>query len=262
MRRLLLAASFLVFLAGFQLSILTEQTEHYFAWTVQPPLTAAFLGAGYLSSFLLEFLSSRQRVWARARIAVPAIFAFTTMTLVATLLHFERFHFTSPEPIAQAAAWFWLAIYAIVPPVMLVVWIHQLRLPGGDPPRQVPLPTSVRLVLGLQSVFTLAVGITLFVQPSTASLLWPWNLTPLTARAVGAWFVGLGVSASHATWENDFARVRAGMASYLAFGLLQLLAVARFPSTLNWNQSIAWIYVLFVVSVVAVATYSVKNRAH
>jgi len=47
MRSLLLAASFMVFLAGFQLFILTEQTEHYFAWTIQPPLIEAFLGAGY-----------------------------------------------------------------------------------------------------------------------------------------------------------------------------------------------------------------------
>ena len=262
MRRLLLAASFLVFLAGFQLSILTEQTEHYFAWTIQPPLTAAFLGAGYWSSFLLEFLSSRQRVWARARIAVPAIFAFSTLTLVATLLHIDRFHFTSPEPIAQAAAWFWLAIYAIVPPVMLVVWARQLRLRGGDPQRQAPLPVSVRLVLGLQSAFTLAIAVALFVQPSTAAFLWPWKLTPLTARAVGAWFVGLGVSAGHATWESDFTRIRAGMASYLAFGLLQLLALARFPATLNWGQSTAWVYVLFVISVVIVASYSLARRSH
>jgi len=66
MRGLLVAASVLVFLAGFQLFILTEQTEHYFARTIQPPLTAAFLGAGYWSSFLLEFLASRERIWARA----------------------------------------------------------------------------------------------------------------------------------------------------------------------------------------------------
>jgi len=102
-------------------------------------------------------------------VAVQAIFAFTTMTLLATLLHFDRFHFISPEPIAQAAAWFWLAIYGIVPPVMLVVWIRQLRLRRGDPQRQAPLRISVRLVLGLQSVFTLAVGVALFVQPPTAS---------------------------------------------------------------------------------------------
>jgi hypothetical protein len=79
MRGLLLAAGALVFLAGFQLFILTGQTDLYFAWTIQPPLTAAFLGAGYFPSFLLEVLAAREREWARTRIAVPAIFTFTTL---------------------------------------------------------------------------------------------------------------------------------------------------------------------------------------
>jgi hypothetical protein len=47
MRWLLLAAGFLVLLAGFQLFILTEYTDRYFAWAIQPFITAAFLGAGY-----------------------------------------------------------------------------------------------------------------------------------------------------------------------------------------------------------------------
>jgi hypothetical protein len=35
----------LVFLASIQLFILSEQTDRYFAWTIVPPLTAAFIGA-------------------------------------------------------------------------------------------------------------------------------------------------------------------------------------------------------------------------
>jgi hypothetical protein len=107
---------------------LTEQTNLYFAWTIQAPLTAAFLGEGYFASFLLEVLAAREREWARTRIAVPAVFTFTTLTLIATVLHADRFHFNAPFLSAQAAAWFWLAIYAIVPPTMLVVWVRQLRL--------------------------------------------------------------------------------------------------------------------------------------
>src|SRR5436309_8561225 len=34
--------------------------------------------------------------WANARVAVPAIWLFTALTLVATLLHFDQFHFSSP----------------------------------------------------------------------------------------------------------------------------------------------------------------------
>jgi len=100
MKWLLRAAGFLVLLAGFQLFILTEYTDLYFAWTIQPFITAAFLGGGYFSSFLMEILASRKAQWAEARIAVPAVFTFTSLTLLATLLHLDRFHFNSASLIA------------------------------------------------------------------------------------------------------------------------------------------------------------------
>jgi hypothetical protein len=146
MRRILQIASILVFLAGFQLFFLTEQTDLYFAWTIQPPLTAAFLSAGYFGSFLLEFLASRETEWCKGRIAVPAVFIFTTLTLVATLLHADRFHFTSSNLLARSAAWFWLAIYAAVPAAMLTIWVRQLRIPGADSTPTAHLHRSMRSI--------------------------------------------------------------------------------------------------------------------
>ena len=39
MRRMLLTASLLVFIVGIQLFILSEHTERFFAWPIQPPTT-------------------------------------------------------------------------------------------------------------------------------------------------------------------------------------------------------------------------------
>src|SRR4051794_39302423 len=76
MRLMLTVASLLVFVVGIQLFILTDDTDHWFAWTIPPPLTAAFLGGSYWASFALEWLASREGSWARARIAVPAVLSF------------------------------------------------------------------------------------------------------------------------------------------------------------------------------------------
>ncbi len=92
MRWLLFVASVLVFIIGIPLFLLSGQTDRYFAWTIAVPLTAAFLGAGYWSSFFIEFVAARQRAWANSRVAVPAVFVFTTLTLVATLIHLDLFH--------------------------------------------------------------------------------------------------------------------------------------------------------------------------
>src|SRR3989442_12859004 len=145
MRWLLYAASVLVFLAGFQLSVFIEQAGTYFASSASPPITGAFLGAAYWAAVPVEALAAREATWAKARIAVPAIWLFTTLTLVVTVVHFDRFHFSSPISSAQAAAWFWLAIYAGVPVAMLVIGFLQLRPPGGDPPRGPPAPMWMRI---------------------------------------------------------------------------------------------------------------------
>ena len=254
MRRILFLAGGLVFLAGFQLFVLTDQTEHYFAWTVQPPITAAFLGAAYWASFALEVLASREEWWDRARIAVPTVLAFTIMTLVVTLLHIDRFHFNSSEPIARFAAWFWLAIYAFVPLFMILFLYRQLSAPGKDQPRVRNLSSWLRGLLGIHSIILLGVGTALFLAPQIANVVWPWKLTALTARAVAAWLIGLGIGAGQAVYENDFARLRVAMISYTLFGLLELLTLFRYWVSIDWTTIQSWLYVGFLVSVLVVGT--------
>lgn len=253
LRRMLVVASVLVGIAGVQLFVLTEQTARYFAWTVSPPLTAAFLGAAYWASGLLELLAAREWLWARARIAVPAVFTFTALTLLATLLHHDRFHFASPAALARAAAWVWLAIYVAVPVLLGALLLRQLRAPGGTAPRrEQPLPTGVLVVLAVQAGALLGFGLVLFVVPVVAAPLWPWPLTPLTGRAVGAWLLGLGVAAAQACAEDDWGRIGAAMRSYTLLALLELLALARYPDAVDWTRPGGWVYVAFLVSTLAV----------
>src|SRR4249919_2285581 len=95
MRALLITAGALVFLAGVQLFVFPLRTDRYFSWTIHPPMTAVFLGAAYWSSLAFEWSAARRTRWADARIAVPTVFVFTTLTLVATLVHRDKFHFGS-----------------------------------------------------------------------------------------------------------------------------------------------------------------------
>lgn len=248
MRWMLLAASILVLITGVQLFVLSEATDQFFAWTIKPPLTAAFLGAAYWAVCATEVLASRRRVWAEARIAVPAVLTFTGLTLVVTLLHLDRFHLVHPDPIARIAAWAWLLVYALVPLLLIVLLVRQVRAPGEDPPRKLPLGGWVRAVLVIHAVLLLPVGIALLLVPQAAAGLWFWPLTPLTGRAIGAWLVGLGVAAIHATWENDWVRVRAGTMTYVALGALGLVVLARYPTDVDWTRPAVWIYIAVLLS--------------
>lgn len=134
MRRLLIAFALLTLLGFTALFVGSTQTERAFAWTIDPPLTAAFLGAGYGAGCVLVLLALRARAWVHARVAVVTVLVFMLLTLVATLLHLDRLHFASPELLARAAAWFWTAVYVVVPVAMLALLPLQERVPGGDRP--------------------------------------------------------------------------------------------------------------------------------
>src|SRR4029453_6482756 len=110
-RLLLVIFGGLTLLAFVVLFVLADATERYFAWTIKPPATAAFLGAAYAAGCALELLAYRRRTWAALRIPFLTILVFTVLTLVASVLHLDKFHLRSDLPIARSAAYLWLAIY-------------------------------------------------------------------------------------------------------------------------------------------------------
>ena len=249
MRRLLITAAVLVLLAGVQLFAFTGRTGTYFAWTIVNPLAAAFLGADYWASVSIEALAGRQRVWANARIAVPTVLVFTVLTLVATLLHLGKLHLGSGFSVGtQAVTWAWLAVYALVPVLMIIVLTVQVRTPGSDPTRSASLPGWVYAVLAAQATILLGFGVALFAVPGHAAPLWPWKLTPMLAQVTGAWLISLGVAAGHALLERDARRLRPAAVGYVALAVLQSIALARYPYQFRWMSVSGAIYLAFLAT--------------
>jgi hypothetical protein len=247
--------SALVLVIGIPLSLLSDRTDTWFAWTIHPPLTAAVLGAGYWASFVLELRSAREPRWARTRVAVPAVLGFSTLTLAVTVVHADRFHFHSPPPITRAGTWGWLTVYVSVPVAMSWLLVAQQRQAHPDPARVAPLACWVRIVLRVQAAVMVLVGVAMLLVPTVLLGGWPWALTPLTSRAIGAWAIGIGTIAAHAAWENDWWRLRPMMASYTLLGVLQLTSVLRYPNDLDWSRAAAVGYVCFLATILLLGGY-------
>lgn len=255
MQSMLLTASVLVFLVGIPLLFLTGQTDRFFAWTIGSELTAAFLGGAYWASGVLEYMASREKTWAEARIAVPAVLLFTVLTFIVTLVHLENFHFEASALQTLTVTWGWLIVYTVVPLIMGWLLLRQGTLPGGDPARSSPLPTWTRGLLGIQAAIMLPIGIALLIFPLATAAIWPWELTALTGRAIGAWLTSIGVIAVHALMENDWVRLRSFSVSYGLLAVLQLLTLLRFGGEVQWGAPSAWLYLLFLLSVAVVGAY-------
>ncbi len=237
----------LLFIAGVQLFILSEQTELYFAWTIPLPLTAAFMGAGYWAALAHALILVRNPSWKGALASILAGLTATTLLLVATLLHLNQFHLDSPSFITRFVTWVWIAVYIITPPVFLYFLITGFRSVERKDERRKPFSSLGRMVFYLLAAFGLIFGLGLFFLPTTFSPLWPWNLPPLASRAVGAWLTTFGVATATLAWVGDWDKGKGTLASLLAFCILQLVVLLRYPENVDFANPLAWVYFLFLL---------------
>lgn len=257
MRVILVVAAVLVFLAGLQLTVFPLRTADWFAWTIEVPMTAVFLGAAYWSSAVLEIAGARAAGWGTARLTVWTVLVFTSLTLVVTLVHIDAFHLGPGfATSARLVTWGWLAIYAGVPVAMLIALALQAtsRIPG---PRSAlhPLPRGLRVLLVVLAAALLAGGVALLLAPGWAADGWPWPLTDLTARAVGAWLVGLGWAAAHAFLIDDVDRVQPLGLTGVAFLVLETVALLRYGDALDWTGGPGVAFVLGLAGIGAAGAW-------
>ena len=249
---LLVAFIILTAVAGVILYLLPGHTATLFAWTIQPSITGTFLGGGYAAGLVLVVLSLRSGSWAQARLPLVTITVFAALTLLATLLHTDRFHFAASLPSARFAAWVWLAVYIAVPcGLVRQVW-RQYRLAGRDRERRRSWPPAMVAILGAQGTVLAVAGVALFVAPVSAGSLWPWALTPLTAQMIGSWLLAFGTAAAVAVADPDVRRLRIGSIGYAFFALLQLIALARFPGQIRWTAPATAVYLPLLLSMLAI----------
>ena len=237
----------LLFIAGVQLFLLSEQTETYFAWTFAAPFSAAFMGAGYWAAMLHAYTGAQSRAWSFVRTSLPAAVTATTLLSITTFLHIDKFHLASPLLVTRFVTWVWILVYVIVPPLLVIAWIMQSRMPGASARGNHPLPAWMRAGFVLLAAFALLSGLSLFLAPEGMSARWPWAVTPLAARAVSSWLTAFGVACATLVLENDIRNGAGTSASLFAFCILELVVVARYAAAIDWGKPIAIAYMLFLV---------------
>jgi hypothetical protein len=111
------------------------------------------------------------------------------------------------------------------------------------------LPPALRVLLvGIAGVLLLY-GVALLAVPTYAATWWPWTLSELTARAIGAWLVGLGWAAAQGQSSGDLRTVRPVALTSVAFVILQAVALLRYGGALTWAsaQAIGFVTVLLAI---------------
>ena len=170
------------------LYVFPDDTARLWAWTVSPPVTAMVMGGGYLAgAYFFARVASVGR-WHRVGWGFVATTVFTTLLLLATVLHWDRFNH------AHISFWAWLALYLVTPPLLPLLFARNRRHdPGRPEASNVRVPRAVRATVATAGAAQLAFALVLFVRPTAVINHWPWPLTPLTARTVSAFVAFLAV---------------------------------------------------------------------
>ena len=187
---LLFGAGALAFVAGPILFFFPTQTESYFAWTINHPLTPIFMGANYLGGLGALWALQINR-WSAARVQMPGIFVFAVTQLFATLLHIPIFNWSHP------IAWAWLFVYISSPVAALLVYRAMEKDYVAPADQSQPVPDRFALIFQTFAVISALFGIGLIIWPflysapnqGSAVPWWAWKLTPLTAHVAGGWYL-------------------------------------------------------------------------
>jgi hypothetical protein len=232
---------FLYFFAGL--------AETDYAWSIKPPASAAFIGAGFLAGTLATALVLGFATRWRSFSLLPlALWVLATSLLAATIIHEDRFKWDYPP------TWVWTFVYAGVPlaiPFLVVRQRAYAERPGGPDPAL----RALRVVSGVVGVALLAGAVVLYADPSLGED-WPWALTPLLARAVAAWYALFGtLLLTHALAQRRRSEALVGYATLACWSVLLLLL----PLLHSDDVSGAGLYVAGMVALLALGLWGVAT---
>jgi len=168
------------------LYLVPGRAEQDYAWAIEPPINAGFLGAGYLAGTVATALVVfGARSWRSLRVLPLPLVVLSIALLTATVIHADRFRWDYPP------TWLWTGIYACVPVLVALLWRLQERH-AGPAPEPDPRLAALRARSAALGLLLVIGGAALILAPAALADVWPWPLTPLLARALGSWYLLAG----------------------------------------------------------------------
>lgn len=223
-----------------------DDTGRQFAWRIIPPFTSMVLAAVYLGGAYFFFRAALANRWHTVGGGFLSVGLFASLMGVATILHWSLFIHTN------VAFWLWAGLYFTTPFLVFAVWWRNRVEEPPTSPADLLIPRWAAMFIGVASILAAVASLLLFLFPGLAIGIWPWTLTQLTARVMGAIFAlgAVGIAAFHRRrWSSMQILLQVeGL-------MLALIAVAALRARDDFDASrpLTW---LFAVGFVALAAGS------
>lgn len=217
------------------LYLLPDHTRALFAWTIQPRMSAMVLGGAYLAGAYFFVRAASAARWHTIAAGFLPVSVFAIVMATATILHWERFNHQHP------AFWVWAAIYFTTSLLVPITWLlNRPTDPGTPDANDVLVPAGARWALGMVGVGILLLDLLCFLRPQLMIGVWPWQLTPLTARVMAALIALTGTGALVMARDGRWSALRIAVQSEMLALALVALAVVFSWQNFDAARPLTW----------------------
>lgn len=254
-----LHALFVVLVAPFFVGLIffAEHTDKNFAWPIKPRMSAMMFGSLYLAVIYTYTRFVFAKKWHHVALIIWATLPVLSTLGVVTLMYWDKFT-GPPGPFIV-----WFVAYLCVPPILAcTLYLNSRHDPGTPDAVDVEVPTSINWSTGVIGVIFGIVGLALIIFPDQMIALWPWPLSPLTARGVGALFAAPTFVHALALFETRWSALRVVSEGALVWFAMILISVIRCWDEFDTSRWTCWAFVgiLTVEWLFALLTYLGMER--
>ena len=231
-----------------------RHTGRLFAWPIAPPMTSMVLASAYLGGVYFFVRVQRTQSWTQIKSGYPPVALFAALLGVATGLHWDRFSH------GNVTFWVWTVLYVVAPPLVVLAWLLNSRHGRPPAPADVRIGPAVRAVMALVGAIALIQGLALFVAPELMLPLWPWALTPLTARVIGA-VLCLGLAGVLVAADGRWSAAQLLLEVELVMVVFIAIAAVRSRHSFDATRPLTWILAVgFAALLAGSAAYYLTQR--
>lgn len=209
-------------------------TKHLFAWTIKPTMTPMVLASAYLGGAYFFMRVLRETRWNVVKTGFLSVALFASLLGVATIVHWDKFNH------GHIAFWLWAGLYFVTPFLVIGGWLANRRFAGPAGPDERRLGSVARWTIAVFGVLALAWGIVMFLAPVRVIAIWPWVLTPLTSRVIGAIFC-LGSAGVGVLVDPRWTTVKLMLQVEELMVVLMLVAAVRARGEFDTDRPLTWL---------------------
>ncbi|MDX1438138.1 MAG: hypothetical protein R3335_15105 [Anaerolineales bacterium] len=244
--------------AFFMLYLFPDRSGELFAWPIRPPMTAMMLGATYLGGvyFFARVIIAWQ--WHTVQLGFLPVSAFAGYMGIATILHWDKFThgFISFQ--------LWALLYFTLPFVIPLVWyLNQRANREYTAAAEARFSRGLRLSIGGVGGVLVVASLILLIFPQAMIPVWPWALTPLTARSLAAMFVLPGFVGLSVAADGRWSAARIIFQAQSLAIVLFLIAMVLNRAEIQWDQWSIWTYLSGLLLVLLLIGWAaLQSRRH